>query len=157
MTGYVYEAVFSNGVTATTAPATLTVNNELSISAPPPQGVINTAYNQTISVVGSTAPFTLFAVNNFSAGGTGLNINDISTNTINGTVTINGTPSGVGIASFTISVANTAGYSLTQNVSIVINPPLGILTPSLPQGTAGMPTTSSSPSSAARCRTPFSR
>lgn len=137
MSGYLYEAVFSNGVNVTTLPAALTVNNVLSISPVPPQGVVNTSYSQTISVVGSTSVFTLFAVNNFNAGGTGLLYSDISTNTLNGTITITGTPSGVGIASFTVSVANSAGNSLTQNISIVINPPLSIVTTSLPQATAG--------------------
>jgi streptogramin lyase len=137
MSGYVYEAVFSNGVTVTTVPATLTVNNALSISPVPPQGVVNTGYNSTISVIGSTSPFTLFAVNNFSAGGTGLTFSDITTNTINGTITISGTPTGVGIASFTVAVANSGGNSLTQTINIVINPPLTIVTVSLPQATAG--------------------
>jgi streptogramin lyase len=141
MTGYVYEAVFTNGISpfpsVATAPVTLTVNNVLSVGAPPAQGVINTPYNQTVSIVGSTSPFTLFAVNNFNAGGTGLTVGDITTNTINGTLTVSGTPSGVGIASFTISVANTAGNSLTQNLNILINPPLSIATTTLPQATVG--------------------
>lgn len=137
MTGYLYEAVFSDGVTATTLPVTLTVNNALSISPPPPEGVVNTLYDQTLSVVGSTSPFTLFAVNNFNAGNTGLTVGDITTNTINGTITIEGTPSNTGIISFTVSIANTAGNSLTQTISILINPPLSIATTSLPQATAG--------------------
>jgi streptogramin lyase len=141
MTGYEYEAVFTNGISpspsVTTAPVTLTVNNVLSIGNPPPQGVINTPYNQTISVIGSTSAFTLFAVNNFLAGGTGLTPGDITTNTVNGTITISGTPTGTGIVSFTVEVANTAGNSLSQNISIVINPPLSIATTTLPQATAG--------------------
>jgi streptogramin lyase len=141
MTGYVYEAVFTNGVSPTpsvsTAPVTLTVNNVLSIS-PPPQGTVGMPYNQTLSISGSTSPFTLFSVNNFNAGGTGLTPADITTNSINGTITVQGTPTAPGMATFTIAVANTGGNSLTQTVTITISPPLGITTLSLPPATAGV-------------------
>ena len=142
LSGAQFQAVFSNGVsptpTAATAVAILTVNPVLSISPAPSQGVINTSYNQTISVVGSTAPFTLFSVNNFSAGGTGLTLANIVTNSVNGTITISGTPPGTRLATGTIAVANTAGNSLTQTLTLTINPPLSIATASLPQATGGM-------------------
>jgi streptogramin lyase len=141
MTGYVYEAVFTNGVSptpsVTTAPATLTVNNVLSISTPP-QGIVGTPYNQTLSVSGSTSPFTLFSVNNFNAGGTGLTFADITTNSINGTITVQGTPTAPGMATFIVAVANTGGNSLTQTVTITISPPLSITTLALPPATAGV-------------------
>jgi hypothetical protein len=140
MTGSIYEAVFANGINLTTVPATLTVNNALSLT-PAPQGVLGNPYDATLSVVGSTSAFTLFAVNNFNAGGTGLTFNDITANAVNGTIMIAGTPTAAGIATFTVSVANSAGNSLTQNVSIVINPPLGIVTTTLPPATAGTPYT----------------
>jgi large repetitive protein len=141
MTGYRYEAVFSNNVTpaVTTPPATLTVNNVLSISPSQlPQGTPGSAYNQTISIVGSTTPFTLFSVNNFNAGGTGLSLANVTTNSVNGTITISGTPTTPGAATFTVAVANSAGNTLTQNMTITISPPLSIGTPSLPMATAGM-------------------
>jgi streptogramin lyase len=140
MTGYKYQAVFSNTVTppVITPPATLTVNSVLSISPGQlPQGTPGTAYNQTLSIVGSTSPFTLFSVNNFNAGGTGLSMANVSTNSVNGTITITGTPSAAGSATFTIAVANSAGNSLTQNMTITISPPLSIGTPTLPAATAG--------------------
>ncbi|HZZ79365.1 MAG TPA: putative Ig domain-containing protein [Gemmataceae bacterium] len=141
MNGYLYEAVFTNGISPTpsapTPPAKLSVHNVLSVMPGlPAEGVINTPYSQTFSIVGSTSAYTLFAVNNFNAGGTGLTLGDITTNSINGTITISGTPTSAGTATFTINVANTAGNSLTQTISIVIKPPLGILTSSLPQATA---------------------
>jgi streptogramin lyase len=138
MSGYKYEALFSNGIgaTATTSPATLTVNSVLSIMPALPQGTVGSNYNQTVSVVGSTSSFTLFSVNTFNAGSTGLQYGEISTNSINGTITINGTPTGAGTASFTVAVANLAGNTLTQTLFITIRPPLSFATASLPPATA---------------------
>src|SRR5205085_9289287 len=69
-----------------------------------PQATAGTAYNQTITVSGGTTPYTTFAVNGFNAGTTGLTSADFTTNASAGTITINGTPSGAGTASFTINV-----------------------------------------------------
>ena len=139
MNGYIYKAVFTNIVSsATTAPATLTVNSVLSIVPAFPQGLINATYNQTVSVVGSTSPFNLFLVNNFNAGGTGLTLANITTNSINGTITVSGTSATAGTVTFTVAIANAAGNTLTQNLAIKINPLLSIATPSLPPATAGV-------------------
>ena len=140
MTGYRYQAVFSNGISpsATTVAATLTVNSVLSIMPALPQGTPGVAYNQTISVVGGSTAFTLFSVNSFTAGATGLLFANITTNPVNGTITIAGTPTAAGTASFIVAVANTAGNTLTQTMVITISPPLSIATPALPSTTAGM-------------------
>ncbi len=138
MTGWEYEAVFSNGASQiTTAPAVLTVTSVLSIAPALPEGTAGTNYNQTLSVLGSTSAFTVFTANNFSPGTTGLTLSDITTNSANGTIVIDGTPTAAGTATFTISVANAGGYSLTQNMVITIRPAVSIVTPSLPQATAG--------------------
>jgi large repetitive protein len=141
LNGTEYEAVFTNGVsatpTATTTAAILTVKPVLSIVPALPQGTVGVNYNQTLSVVGSTTPFNVFSVTNFNAGTTGLTLSDITTNATNATIGFSGTPTAAGTATFTISVANTAGNSLTQNMTITINPPLVIATTSLPPGTAG--------------------
>ncbi|MSQ94280.1 MAG: hypothetical protein EXR98_06955 [Gemmataceae bacterium] len=139
MTGYRYEAVFSNGIgpAVTTAPATLTVTSVLGIMPELPGGIVGTSYDQTVSMIGSTTPFTLFAVNSFNAGGTGLTLSDITTNSVNGTIAISGTPTAAGTAAFTIAVANVGGDTLSQIMHITIRPPLTIDTPSLPQATAG--------------------
>ena len=72
MNGYQYRAVFSNGTApnATTTAATLTVNPALGITPPSlPGGVVNTPYQQTITVSGGTNPYTSLAVSDFSRGG----------------------------------------------------------------------------------------
>ncbi len=142
MTDYEYEAVFSNGVPPSPAtaspPAALIVKSPLSIiPALPPEGVAGASYNQTLTVAGSTTPFDVFAVTSFNAGTTGLTPSNITTNPISGTITISGTPS-AGTATFTVTVANTAGYSLTQNLVLTIVAPLSIATASLPTATAAM-------------------
>ena len=73
----------------------------------------------------------------FNAGTTGLTPSDITTNPVSGTITISGTPS-AGTATFTVTVADTAGYSLTQNLVLTIVAPLSIATASLPTATADM-------------------
>ena len=142
MTGYQYEAVFSNGVAPTpnvaTPPAVLTVNPVLSIVPATPQGTIGALYDHTLTVIGSVAPFTVFSVFSFNGGTTGLTFADITTEPSNGTITIDGTPTGIGTATFIIAVANAAGNSLTQNITITIRPPLSIATLSLPEATAGL-------------------
>ena len=142
MSGYQYQAVFTNGVapapSATTSAAVLTVTSPLSITPAPPQGIAGASYNHTLSVMGSATPFTVLLANNFHSGTTGLTLSDITTNTLNGTIVISGTPTAPGTASFTVHVANTGGDKLTQNLVITIRAPLSIDTASLPNATAGI-------------------
>jgi len=142
MNGYEYWAVFTNGVGPTaitpTTSATLTVKSALSITPALPQGIAGTSYSQTLSVLASTTPFSVFTVNNFLPGTTGLTPSDITPNPGNGTIVINGTPGAAGTATFTVTIANTGGDSLTQKLVITIRPPLSIATSSLPVGNAGV-------------------
>jgi hypothetical protein len=141
MNGYQYAAVFTNGTSptpsVTSTAALLTVNSVLSITPTLPQGVAGVAYTQTLSVVGNKTPFTVFSVNSFNPGTTGLTLSDITTSSANGTIVITGTPTAAGTATFTVNVADTGGDTLTQSESLTIRPPLSITTPSLPNGTAG--------------------
>src|SRR5262249_27641435 len=109
----------------------------LSIAPALPQGIVGASYTHTLTVIGSTTPFSVFSVSNFNPGTTGLTASNITTNPGNGTITISGTPTAPGTATLTITVANTAGNSLTQNMVITTRSPLAIVTPSLPPGIAG--------------------
>src|SRR5262249_9078554 len=141
MNGYKYMAVFNNGIspspTVSTAAVTLTVHPVLSITPTPPQGIVGTSYNQTLTVVGGASALTLLNITDFNDGGTGLTPANIPPSPAAGTVVINGTPSGTGTATFTVNAANGAGNTLTQSLSITIRPPLAITTVSLPAVTAG--------------------
>ena len=140
MNGDEYEAVFTNGVSptpsTTTTPATLTIKSALSITPALPQGIVGASYNQTLSVVGEATPIDVLTLSNFLPGTTGLTPSDITTNLANGSIVITGTPTAAGTATFTVTVADSGGDSLTQNVTITIRAPLSIATASLPQGTA---------------------
>jgi streptogramin lyase len=141
MNGFDFEAVFSNGIgftpTANTTPAVLTVKTLLNITPALPQGIVGASYDQTLTVVGSFTPIDVLTVSNFNPGATGLTPGAITTNTGNGTIVISGTPSAAGNATFTVTVANTTGNTLTQNLTITIRPPLSIATALLPPATAG--------------------
>jgi hypothetical protein len=124
MNGYTYHAVFTNGTTpdATTSAATLTVNPALDLSpATLPAGVVNTLYNQTITVAGGTTPYTTLTVSGFDAGGTGMTDSDIVANAGAGTVVVNGTPTAVGILRFTVNVTDTLGPQISREYSVAIN------------------------------------
>ena len=131
MSGYKYEAVFGNGLIST--PATLTVAVPLDITPSLPGGMVGANYDQTVSIIGSTAALSSFTVKAFNAGSTGFTASNFAINASAGTVTISGTPTAPGTATFTISAANSAGAAVTQAYSIVISGPLTI-TPTLPDG-----------------------
>ena len=115
---------------------TITVNPALAITPSLPQGTAGTNYHQTLTVTGGGTPYTSFTITGFNAGTTGLTISSITTNTSAGTITINGTPTG-GTFTFTANVVDALGATLTKTYTVTINPALTI-TPSLPQGTAGV-------------------
>src|SRR5439155_336877 len=117
---------------------TITVNPPVSIApASLPEGTATAVYNHTLTVSGGTKPYTAFAVNNFSAGGTGLSAGDITTDATAGTIAIHGTPPTAGSASFTVDVTDTAGATLARDYTITVNVALSIDPATLPQGTAG--------------------
>jgi hypothetical protein len=131
MDGYKYHAVFTNGVLpdAATSAATLSVKPALAIAPSTlPSGVVNTLFNQTITVTGGTTPYTTFTVSEFNADGTGLTSSEIVANAAAGTIVINGTPTHVGSATFKVTLGDTVGGTLVQNYSIVINEPPTVTT-----------------------------
>jgi hypothetical protein len=99
----------------------ITVNPALSIAPDTlPQGVATINYDHTITVSGGTTPYATFAVNNFSAGTTGLTASDITTDAAAGTVTVNGTPTAAGTATFTVNVTDSVGATLTKDYTITV-------------------------------------
>jgi len=113
MSGNRYEAVFSNSAgTATTAAATLTVNQTPAItSAATASGTRGTAFRFTFGATGSPTP-------TITASGTlprGLTFTGGT-----GTATLSGTPSSRGTFTLTISAKNTVGTA-TQRFTLRIN------------------------------------
>src|ERR1022692_4566133 len=115
------------------APAVLVCQaTPLQITTPPtlPSGVVGVPYSQTLSATGGIAPYIWFL-----SGGAlpaGLALNNISG-------TISGTTHNSGTFQFTASVVDVALQSVTEDLTITINPAaLGITTSSRPAGTVGV-------------------
>ena len=101
----------------------VTVNPGLSLTpATLPSASAAVVYNQTITVVGGTTPYTNITVTNFSPGATGLTTAAFSTNTAAGTITIDGTPLAPGTASFTVNITDAAGARLSQDYTLTVVP-----------------------------------
>ncbi len=100
-----------------------------------PAGDAGTSYSQTLTVTGGGVPYTSFTISQFSAGTTGLSIADLAINATARTLTIKGTPTAWGTATFTVHVVDAAGAVLNKAYTLTIH---GALTvpPSLPAGTA---------------------
>jgi prepilin-type N-terminal cleavage/methylation domain-containing protein len=95
-----------------------------------PNGTAGTAYSQTLSVSGGTAPYTW----SLNAGSLPAGL------TLSSGGVISGTPSTAATSNFTIRVVDSASPThngLNQALSITINAPLAISTTSLPGGTVG--------------------
>jgi hypothetical protein len=103
---------------------TITVNPPLAITSALPPATAGTTYDQTLTVSGGTTPYTTIAVSGFDASTTGLTAGAITINVAAGTITINGTPTGAGMISFTVTVTDTAGATLTKNFTIMVTAPL---------------------------------
>ena len=80
------------------------------------EATAGTATSQTITVSDGSKPYTTFNVAGFSAGATGLTAGDLTTDAAAGTVTLSGTPTAAGTASFTVDVIDTAGATLSQEL-----------------------------------------
>src|SRR5207244_3575988 len=80
-------------------------------------------YRRTLTVSGGVRPLAAFTVTDFSGGTTGLPAGAITINAAAGTITINGAPSDFGTAGFTVTVIDQTGATLTQDLSLIINPP----------------------------------
>jgi FtsP/CotA-like multicopper oxidase with cupredoxin domain len=112
----------SNIITATTVPPPVITTTTL------PGGTVGVAYSQSLAATGGVTPLTW----SVSAGAvpTGL--------TMSTTGVISGTPTAAGIFNFTVTVADTAGSSATQPLSITVVPPVSITTAALPGGVVGV-------------------
>src|ERR1035441_4170355 len=104
----------------------------LQITTPPtlPSGVVGVPYSQTLSATGGIAPYIWFLSGGALPAGLALN---------NFSGTIGGTPHNSGTFQLTASVVDVALQSVTEDLTITINPAaLGITTSSLPAGTVGV-------------------
>ena len=115
------------------APATpitrsFTVNQGLTITTTAlPDGVQGAAYNQTLAATNGSGSLTWTLLAGSLPGGTSLsNFGALS-----------GTPAGPGSFPFTAKVADGAGNTATQALSVQINAPLGVTTAALPNGARG--------------------
>jgi hypothetical protein len=99
---------------AVTAPLTISTASIL------PRGVKGTAYTKTIVASGGSAPYTFSLL--YGTLPTGLTLNS-STGAISGTLAANATGT-----AFTIKVTDSAGRSVSNNISLPVDAPLTIVT-----------------------------
>lgn len=122
--------VIDSSTTPEVATLVLTLNVDVALVVAPatlPQGQIDTAYSQTLSVTGGLPPYTLtIPANSLPAG--------LSFNTA--TRVISGTPTKVGASTFTLTVADAENpqATTTQNYTLtIVSSILSITTTALPQ------------------------
>jgi len=141
LNGDEYRAIFSNSLNPAAhvvSPAgTLSVKPPLSLPSAFPEGTAGAHYQRTLTVGGGVKPFSTFSVTNFNDGGTGLTAAEITTNSGIGTITVNGTPSAAGAATFTVTVTDATQTTLIDNVTLTINPAPTIGQLTVSQWTAG--------------------
>lgn len=114
--------------TSATATLSIAVNPAPTITTTSlPAGVAGTAYSQTLTESGGTAPFTWGVVAGQIPPGLTLN---------GGGGQITGTPTGAGTFNFTVQLSDVARLTTTKALSITIAPPpaLAVTTTSLPNG-----------------------
>jgi len=124
--------------TTATAPLSISVSATITqltiVTTSLPSGTQNTTYGAMLAATGGITPYAW----SITAGSlpTGLNLNS-------STGAITGTPTGAGIANFTVQVADSESPPATASaqLSITIQPavPLSITTTSLPTGAGGTP------------------
>jgi hypothetical protein len=121
--------------TTVTATATITINAVLTITTTSlPPGNVGIPYPTSfINAAGATAPFTWAITSGSLPPGLTLGTNTSSS------VSITGTPTTLGTFKFTIQVTDAADASVSQALSITIDPPppLSVTTASLVDGTVG--------------------
>jgi hypothetical protein len=118
------------------APLSITVNSTLTqltiTTTTLPNGTQNSSYNAMLAATGGVTPYTWSIVSGSLPSGLSLN---------SGTGAITGTPTGAGVSTFTVKVADSEGspQTATKQLSITISTavPLSISTTSLPNGTVG--------------------
>jgi virginiamycin B lyase len=140
-----YRAIFSNGnanTNAVTMAASLSVSPALSITPSLPAGMVGVNYNQTLTINGGIMP--TFTVSVFNAGSTGLKASAIKITPAQsmptrtpGTITIGGTPNAAGAATFIVHVTDSAGFTLTKTITIIILSPAAISNLTQTQWTVG--------------------
>jgi len=94
-----------------------------------PSDTVNVAYNQTLSAVGGTAPYTWAITSGSLPAGLTL---------VASTGAITGTPTASGTSSFTARVTDNASATATKALSIVVNVAPSITTSNLPNGQVGV-------------------
>lgn len=112
---------------------TLTINPGLSITtaSPLPGGVAGTPYSTTLAAAGGTLPYTWSVTAETGGVPAGLTLDSA-------TGKLSGTPTTAGSYQFTAVVSDAAQHRATKPLSITIETPLAITTPSpLPDGTVG--------------------
>jgi len=143
---YIAPANISTAATATvtatsvanssiTTTETITLNAVLTIATTSlPAGTLQTSYNTFVDAEGATGTFTW----SVTAGSLppGLTFQTTSTST---SAEIEGIPTVLGTYKFTVQVTDSSGNTVTQALSITINPapPLAVATGSLPNGQVG--------------------
>ena len=119
----------SAGATAS-QPFTITTATGLVISsaATLPGAVIATAYSETLRAAGGTPPYTWTLTAGSLPTGLSLAASGI----------ISGTPTGVGVSSFTAQVTDSASLQTSKQMSIAVELRPSITTSALPNGVAGV-------------------
>ena len=123
-------SVTNSSITATES---ITLNAVLTISTTSlPAGSLGVPYNAFVNAQGATGTFTwTVTAGSLPAGLT------FQTTSTSSSAEITGTPTVLQTSKFTVQVTDAAGTSVTQALSITINPPppLSVATASLPDGT----------------------
>ena len=106
----------------------ITINSAVSITTTSPltNGIVGTAYSQTLAATGGTTPYTWSITTGILPAGLALNA---SSGAITGTPTTAGGPTSV-----TFKVTDSTGGSATQPISITINPAAAVATPMVVAG-----------------------
>lgn len=127
-------SVTNSSITATES---ITLNAVLTISTTSlPAGSLGVPYNAFVNAQGATGTFTwTVTAGSLPAGLT------FQTTSTSSSAEITGTPTLLQTSKFTVQVTDAAGTSVTQALSITVNPPppLSVATASLPNGTVNMP------------------
>jgi hypothetical protein len=127
-------SVTNSSVTATES---ITLNAVLTITTTSlPAGALGVGYSAFVSAAGATGTFTW----TITAGSLPAGLS-FQTTTTSSSAQITGTPTLLQTSKFTVQVTDAAGASVTQALSITINPPppLSVATGSLPVGTVLAP------------------
>jgi hypothetical protein len=122
-------SVTNSSVTATES---ITLNAVLTITTTSlPAGSLGVGYSAFVNAAGATGTFTW----TITAGSLPAGLS-FQTTTTSSSASISGTPTLLGTSKFSVQVTDSAGTSVTQAMSITINPPppLSVATGSLPNG-----------------------